>query len=156
MWWKGVNETERKEGGEESESEMWWGKVGAGGLRVPSCCINLQIFSDDARTATLPPVPSPSSSPHPSTLRASPDASRSSDGRQRHTAGKPGRRLVVIFFLRCMLPFIHCWQWVCTICHCWQTYFELLCVSVICGCCKKYASVHFMIFSAQMQIIHSF
>lgn len=34
-----------------------------GGLRAPSCCINLQIFSDDARTATLPPVPS--SSPHP-------------------------------------------------------------------------------------------
>lgn len=44
----------------------WWG--GVWGHRAPSCCINLQIFSDDAKTVTLPPVPSASSSPHPSSL----------------------------------------------------------------------------------------
>ncbi|XP_033999636.1 17-beta-hydroxysteroid dehydrogenase 14 isoform X2 [Trematomus bernacchii] len=51
----------------------------------------LKFFSsgDDAKTLTLPTVPSPSSSPHPSSrLCVFPDASLSSDGRQRHTADR--------------------------------------------------------------------
>ncbi|KAI9539452.1 hypothetical protein NQZ68_005532 [Dissostichus eleginoides] len=46
-------------------------------------------FMYDAKTLTLPTVPSPSSSPHPSSrLCVSPDASLSSDGRQQHTADR--------------------------------------------------------------------
>ncbi|XP_010779778.1 L-fucose dehydrogenase isoform X2 [Notothenia coriiceps] len=45
--------------------------------------------TDDAKTLTLPTIPSPSSSPHLSSrLCVSPDASLSSDGRQRHTADR--------------------------------------------------------------------
>lgn len=48
------------EGGEEERRDGWMegGREGEmGSAERPSCCINLQIFSDDAKTLTLPPVP---------------------------------------------------------------------------------------------------
>lgn len=40
----------------EKEGRVGWG--GCSAQSSPSCCINLQIFSDDAKTVTLPRVPS--------------------------------------------------------------------------------------------------
>lgn len=80
-----MNEAETRQGREVG---------GSGHQAVVLIC---KCSSDDAKTVTLPPVPSLRLHVHPLSVSL-PDASLMSDGTQQHTAGKPGHLLVTVFF----------------------------------------------------------
>lgn len=124
---KWVNEGETGEGGVESgEDETGWG--GSEHQAVVLICKFSQMTQ---RLWLCLPSPLPLHLHVPPLSRVSPDASLLSEGRQRHTAGKPGRLLVIISPLS-TLPFTHCWhvQPLRTICQLWQGCCDLFGVSL--------------------------
>lgn len=101
-------------------------------------------------------LPSPSLRLHVHPLSVFlPDASLMSDGRQQHTAGKPGH-LPVTFFPLSELTFIHCshTQRVPPIFHFWQGCFDLFGISECLNVCCSFIYDYLLIANLFLSRVH--